>query len=394
MALTLPKLTLPKFGRPKSGPPKSGASTPDPSTPDTSTPDTSKPTPPKVKPKKKQAPAILGGVIVVAALAWFGWQHFVENATPPRPARRPHIVAKAKPHAPVKPAPLSAEARAKLIAEVLSVTGLKQELDQLPERMMTGVRQYDKQQLKTPPALAEGIEDAVAKSFTADGFNSRVNAALTKNFDQGRLQALVREFSAPAAKNMVAQENAPRSPEDYAAFERSAAAKPPVPAREALIKRIDAASRASDTAVDVAFASMQALAVGIVSEEQGKTGSVAQAIEQKRAASDSKIRAATLLNLGFSFKDASDADLQKYARICENANTKWFYSLVHDALVEEATADSTNAGNLISQLKIKPAKPAKKIAARHYGPKHGADARACLALSTNEAIIKCAEAYR
>jgi hypothetical protein len=384
MALTLPKLTLPKFSRQKPGPPKSSPSTPDHSIP----------APPKPKPKKKQAPTIVGGVIVVAALAWFGWQHFAENAAPPRPARRPHVVTNAKPHAPVKPAPLSAEARAKLIAEVLSVTGLKQELDQLPERMLAGVRDYDKQQLKTPPALTEGIEDAVAKSFTADGFNSRVNAALTKNFDQRRLQALVREFSAPAAKTMVAQENASRSPEDFAAFKRSAAAKPPAPAREALIKRIDAASRASDTAVDVAFASMQALAMGIVSEEQGKTGSVAQAIEQRRAALDSKIRDATLLNLAFSFKDASDADLEKYARICENATTKWFYSLVHDALVEEATADSTNAGNLISQLKIKPAKNAKKIAARRHGPKWGADARACLALPTDEAIIKCAEAYR
>jgi len=356
MALTLPKLTVPKLTL-----------------------------------NKKQLPTIVLLVVVLAAAAWFGWQRFAENAAPPPPARRPHAVTKAKPHAPVKPAPLTAEARAKLIGEVLAATGLKQELNQLPERMVTGIKQYDDQQLKSTPALAKAIEDAVATSFTADGFSSRVNAALTKNFDQLRLQALLRDFSAPAAKAMVALEHASHTPDEFAEFERSAAATQPAPARAALIKRIDAANKASETAVDVAFASMQAIAMGIVSEDQGKAGSVTQTIEQRRAASVSKIRDATLLNLAFSFKDASDADLEKYARIYENPNSKWFYGLVHDALVEEAKADSTNAGNLISQLKIK---PAKTVAARHGGPKHGADARACLALPTDAAIIKCAEAYR
>jgi hypothetical protein len=257
--------------------------------------------------------------------------------------------------------------------------------------MLAGVKQYDEQHLKTNPALAKGIEDAVAESFTADGFNSRVNATLTNNFDQRRLQALLKEFSTPPAKNMVAMEHASHSPEEFAAFERSTSAKPPAPERAALIKRIDAASRASETAVDVATTSMQAIATGIVGEDQGKTGSATSAIEQRRAASVGKIRDATLLNLAFSFDGASDAELGRYAGIYENANSKWFYGLVHDALVEEAKSDSTNAGGLISQLKIK---PVKKLAVRHSGSKHGADARACLALPTDTAIIKCAEAYR
>jgi len=347
--------------------------------------------PPKLKLNKKQLPTIVLLVVVLAAAAWFGWQRFAENAAPPPPVRKPHAVTKAKPRAPVKPAPLTAEARAKLIGEVLAATGLKHELDQLPGRMLAGVRQYGEQQLKTTPALAKGIEDAVAKSFTADGFNSRVDAALTNNFDQRRLQALLNEFSALPARTMVAMEHASHSPEEFAAFERSASAKPPAPERAALIKRIDAASRASETAVDVATTSMQAIAMGIVGEDQGKTGSAAQAIEQRRAASVGKIRDATLLNLAFSFDGASDAELEKYARIYENANSKWFYGLVHDALVEEAKSASTNAGNLISQLKLK---PVKRLAVRRSGSKHGADARACLALPTDAAIIKCAEAYR
>ena len=275
--------------------------------------------------------------------------------------------------------------------EVLAASGLKQELDQLPERLLAGVKEYDKQQMKTPPAVLNAIEYVVAKSFTADGFNSQVRAALKKNFDQQRLQALLKDFSAPAAKTMVEQEHARHSPEQFAEFARGAAAKPPAPARTALIARIDAATGASQTAVDLAFASMRALAMGIVGEDKRRADSVDKTIERQRAASFAKIHNATLLNLAFSFKDASDADLQKYAAICETENSKWFYGLVHAAIVDEAKAASTNAGDLISALKIK---PGKMLAAGRSGPNPGADARACLALATNAAIANCAEAYR
>lgn len=349
---------------------------------------------PKLALDKKQLPVILGGVLVLAAAAWFGWQYFAENAAPPRPpARKPQTVTAAKPHAPVKAAAPAdaAQAQDQLIAEVLAASGVKQELDQLPGRLVAGVKEYGKQTMKTPPALVNAIEDAVTKSFTADGFNSQVRAALTKNFDRQRLQALLKDFSAPAAKTMVAQEHATHSPEEFAEFARSAAAKPPAPARTALITRIDAATGASQTAVDVAFASMRALAMGIVGEGKGKADSVDKTIERQRAASFNEIRNATLLNLAFSFKDASDADLEKYAGIYETENSKWFFGLVHAAIVDEAKAASTNAGDLISQLKIK---PSQMLAAGHRGPKPGADARACLALATNAAIARCAEAYR
>lgn len=347
---------------------------------------------PKFAFDKKQLPAIVGGVLVLAAAAWFGWQYFAGNAAPP-PARKPHAVTVVKPHAPVKAATPAetAQARDQLIAEVLAATGLKQELDQLPARLAEGVKQYDKKQMKAPPALVKAIEDAVTASFTAEGFNSRVNAALQKNFDQQRLQALLKEFSTPAGKAMVEMERASHPPEEVAEFARSAAAKQAEPGRAALIKRIDAATGASETAVDVAFASMQALAMGMVSETKGKTGAVDRAIENERAGSFAKIRDATLLNLAFVFKDASDADLAKYAALCESENSKWFYGLVHAALVDEARADSTKVADIISQLKTK---PAMRLAAGHTRRKPGADARACLALATDSAIIKCAEAYR
>ena len=97
-----------------------------------------------------------------------------------------------------------------------------------------------------------------------------------------------------------------------------------------------------------------------------------------------------MLNLAFSFKDASDADLEKYAGIYEAENSKWFYGRVYASLLEEVKSASTEAGERIGELAGKPAAAAPKPARS----KAGADARACLGLATNAAIIECAEEYR
>ena len=349
---------------------------------------------PKPTLTKKQAPAIVGGVIVLAAAGWFGWQYFAQDAAPPPAPSKPQAVTAAKPAAPAKSAAPadSAQARDKLIEEVLVASGLKRQLNQLPQSLLAGVRQSAKQHTKAPPAKVKAIEDAVAKSFTAEGFQNQVSADLKKNFDQKRLQALLQDFSTPAGKSMVELERAVPSPEALAQFARSPAGINPTAQRAALIKRIDAATRASDLAVDVAFVSMKALSSGIVGKGTPKAAAIDKTIEKQRASATKKIRDATLLNLAFSFKDSSDADLEKYAGIYETENSKWFYGLVYASLLEEVQSASTEAGERIGELAAKPETAA--AAAKPARSKSGADARTCLGLGTNTAIIKCAEAYR
>ena len=363
MALNLPKLALPKLAVPK------------------------------LSLDRKQLPAIVGGVVVLAAAGWFGWQYFTEEAAPPPPSK-PQAVTPAKPA--VKPAAPAdtAQNRDKLIEEVLSAAGLKQQLDQLPQNLAAGIRQSGKQGKKPASARVAAVEEALAQAYSAEGFHQQVSADLKKNFDQARLQALLKDFSSPTGKSMIEMERAAHAPEDLAKFAHSSAAKRPASARTELVKRIDAATRASDLAVETAFVSMKAVTAGIVGEDARKAASIDKTIEKQRAAATQKIRDATLLNLAFSFKDASDADLEKYAGIYETENSKWFYGLVYASLLEQVKRASAEAGEAIAKLAVKPASASAPAAPRSAGSRAGADARTCLGLATNTAIIKCAEAYR
>ena len=359
MALTLPKLALPKLALPK------------------------------LALSKKQILPIAGGVVALIALGWFGWQYFEEAAPPPAAPSKPQAVTAPKPPASAKAAD-TGPARDKLIEDLLVASGLKQQMSQLPQQFMAGVRQSGKQQTKASPAVLKAIENAVAESFTAQGFHDRVSADLKKNFGEKRLQALVKDFSTPAAKRMVELEQASPSPEELAQFARSAAATRPSSQRTSLVKRIDSATRASDLAIDAAFASLKGIALGTVGAGAEKAAAVDKAIEKQRASASNDIRNATLLNLAFSYRNASDAELEEYAKFYETENSKWLTGIVYASMLEEVNSASAQAGERIGALASKPAAPA----AQPVRSKAGSDARTCLGLATNEAIIKCAEPYR
>lgn len=341
---------------------------------------------PKLAIGKKQIPIVVGGVVVLAALGWFGWQYFEDAGPPPAAPAKPQAVTAAKaPAAGKAAAPADA---GKLIDDVQAASGLKQQLNQLPQKLTAGVRQSATP--KASPAVLKAIEDSVAESFSAKGFQDRVSAGLRKNFDATRLQALLKDYSTPAAKRMVALEQASASQEELAQFTRSAAATKPSPKRAQLIKRIDAATRASDLAIELAFSSMKAVALGAAGGGAEKAAAVDKAIEKQRASATNNIRNATSLNLAFSYRSASDDELEQYAEFYETENSKWFSGIVYTSLAEGVQSATTKAGERVAAPLDKPA----PLAARPAGSKAGMDARACLDLATNKAIMSCAEEYR
>jgi|GEM_PF-1900058 len=351
---------------------------------------------PKLALGKNQILAMVGGAVAVAAAGWFGWRYF-EDAAPPPAKTQPAAVAK-QPAAAKAAAPADAgPARDKQIEDLLLASGLKQQLDQLPAQFIAGVRQAGKQKSKKAAAVAKTIDAALTESYTADGFNRRVSAGLKKNFDGPRLQALLKDYSTPAMKRMVELGQAAPAPGELARFAGSAAATQPSPERAGLVKRIDTASRSGDLAVDVAFATMKAIALGVAGEGTGKAAAVDKVIDKERASTAQRIRDAALLSQAFSLKAASDAELEEYARFYESENSKWLTGIVYAAMLEEVKSASAQAGERIGALGDKGAAPAGKTAAPAAKPVRStarADARSCLELNGNTAIIKCAEQYR
>jgi hypothetical protein len=344
---------------------------------------------PKLAISRKQVLTIVGGVVLAAAAGWAALQYFEDTPPPPPPKPVASAAGSAKAAAPA-PTP------DKLIAELLAASGLNQHLSQLPQQLIGGVKHSAAQNRKTSPAVLAAIEKAVSESFSAQAFQDRLTSDLKKNFDQKRAQGLLAELSAPAAKRMIELELASPAPEELAQFIRTQAASRLPPARTESIKRIDAATKASDLAVEAAFATMKAVAAGIVGAPAKKAAAFDTTLEKQRAPLAAGIRNSTFVNLAFAYRDASDADVEAYAKFYESENSKWFSGLVYASLLEEITSAGAQAGERASELASTAAKAGKPSTAvdGQVRSKSGGDARACLDLGESLAVAKCAEKFR
>ncbi len=344
---------------------------------------------PKLALSKKQILTVAGAVALLAAV-WLVWQFvFEEAAPPPPPAKIAARPAGAKPAAAAKAAPLAGPAQDKLIEDVLVTSGLKQQLSQLPGQMVTGIREFGQGKTKIRSTFVKNLEQAVADSVAAQNFQDRLKADLKKHFDQQRLKAVLGDLSTPAGKRMVELEQAAPARAELDRFARALAKTPLSAQRLALIKRIDTAKKASDLAVQVSVMYMDAIASAMAGEGAKTPAAVAKAIETQRAAATNNIRDATWQNLAFSYQSASDADLETYAKLAESDAAKWLTGIVVGSLLEQFKSAAASAGERIAASASKPAAGA----AKPVRSKSREDARACLKLETNTAIIKCAQEY-
>jgi len=373
----------------------------------------------------KRIVVLVGGLAVVAAGGWFAWQQFVTQ--PDEPA----MVA-------AKPARPAASTMDKLIGEALASSGFTTYLQRLPEQIQTGFREGLK---RRPPAgqnIAE-VEKALGAAFSTAKFEKRVQTQLKKNFDQVKLEALVKDTKSPAVQRIVELEKMPPAADQMVAFAKALQSNPLPEERLTLLKRLESATGAGELSTEIMLASLKAMVQGAAGDKAPDGAALDKVIETQRTAAAEPMRNAAIINFAYTYRQASDADLGEYVKFYESEHGKWFTGQAHTALLDEFRSASGDLGKRLAEMakdgipSIKtasagdraaptaapgsapakaasaapaaaqvptaepPAAPTQLTAARQAPAKpsrRGEDARNCLDQGVNEAVIKCAEAYR
>lgn len=353
---------------------------------------------------------VVAAVVAVGAAGWYGWQYFAGERPPASETRIDKAGGKSSKKAANQEA---------LIDEALHVTGLKRQLEQLPQQVRDGVAAAPGRG-KIPPAVAQEIEQIVLSSFNEQNIHQRIVGRLKKDFNQQYLQALIADFSTPAVKRMVAMEVKTGTLEEQAAFFNTLSAKPLSQERINAIQQLDQATKGSELGADIALSSIKAMAVATVGDNATELAKLEKTLEKQRSAMIANLRNTILAYYAFLYREASDAELSAYARIYEGEHAKWFTDIAMGALKDGFDNASKQSGErLVALMKSrglpqptvagaggksaaatagpgeKPAAPAQDAVTAGTTPsKTLMDARECLALEGNQAIATCAEQYR
>ncbi|HNH88429.1 MAG TPA: hypothetical protein PLX46_03340 [Thiobacillaceae bacterium] len=339
---------------------------------------------------------ILLGVLAVTAIGAGAWFGFVDQASPPPPP------ATAKPATPPPSTPPVAPAMDKqaLMEKLIQTTHISEALGKVPEQILAGMEQSAQANRRANmPGMAQ-FKQAMAESFTPEGFRNRFRAGLEAGFDVNLAKAVIDAFAAPVHQKLLGLEMANPDQQAMLNFSRELAAHPLPAPRAAMLDRLNSATGASRLAAEASFAAMRAMleSSGRVSADEMRQ--VEAKLDQMRPVLTERLQEATRLSFAYLYREVSDPDLESYVKAYETPGGRWYSGIVGNAVLEELKAGSVHLGERLAVLLPKPGEsrttaPASASHSTFSGtPRHWhQDARTCLEQTDRQAIIRCANKF-
>ena len=183
-------------------------------------------------------------------------------------------------------------------------------------------------------------------SFSPEAYTKPVKQALLDNYDADFLTRVLVWYHFPAGKKMVRLEHSGVEPgQDQARNKYLAALENRQPSEERLVAifRIDEASRASEGTFGAIRAVVDGWNRGIeqVMPEQSQQRAAQGAIARNmfRAQMRDAVSEEVLRELMYTYRGATDAEIQAYAEFLESDAGKWFFSTAYkgqQAFLEKA----------------------------------------------------------
>jgi hypothetical protein len=169
------------------------------------------------------------------------------------------------------------------------------------------------------------VTAAAERGFRLDVFEAPALAALAANLDAATVKKAAAFFASDAGKHMVAADVAlaAQPQERINKIMSGEITAPSTSRRDALFAKIDHASKATESAVEVFLTMGSAVAVGTAvgagSDPEPAAARSRQAGESSRAALEQNMREPLLRYLAYGYRDLSDAELKATLAYFESA---------------------------------------------------------------------------
>jgi hypothetical protein len=228
----------------------------------------------------------------------------------------------------VKPAPVDEKVAS--IDEALRHSGLRNHLTRVRVRMKQTIEDNNP---NLDADVRQWLWRTLDVSFSPEAYTKPVKQALLDNYDADFLTRVLVWYHFPAGKKMVRLEHSGVEPgQDQARNKYLATLENRQPSEERLVAifRIDEASRASEGTFGAIRAVVDGWNRGIeqVMPEQSQQRAAQGAIARNmfRAQMRDAVSEEVLRELTYTYRGATDAELQAYAEFLESDAGKWFFS--------------------------------------------------------------------
>lgn len=230
----------------------------------------------------------------------------------------------------VIPASAVPEDQKVLVREVIKLSGLQHEIQQLPQQVLAG---FDQQGRKLPVEQHAALRQALATSFDASIIERQITRELEATLHPEIIKATLKWLRSDLGRKVTKLEEAassPRTQEELPAFAKQLEKSPPPEDRVRLIRRIDQASNGTELILDIS----ESLAVSIASAYDAtlpasqRTGveQVRRQLARNRDTLRQQVQNYVWISLLRSYRTLPLKELRHYAEFLESEAGLGFYA--------------------------------------------------------------------
>lgn len=259
------------------------------------------------------------------------------------------------------PTPVSVQTPDEQIDEMLELSGLTKQVEQMPAAIKSGfIQQQQRGQSKLTPENYDRLLKIVTDSYNASDLKQSMVDYFTAHYDHDHVSAELTILHSPLSKKMTELETRASTPEalqEIQKYVQQLKSEPPAPERMALIGTLDRVAGTTDLNVEILVsASMAYIRVfNAISprEKRLNQDQLEEVAGRIRKELWNPIEQATTVTILYMYRSIPDTELKEYIKLYESETAGWFKQLTKAALVNALTTAAEKAGNQMAKMSPK-----------------------------------------
>lgn len=252
----------------------------------------------------------------------------------------------------------------RLVQTLMDKAGLNKQLEEIPQLIEAGMAEANEEtEALSPEALSE-VSSAAASAFDAGRLKETLQKHIEANLPEDDIRAALAWLNSPLGEKVARLEEKTANPQAYADMLNMADELIANAARVELVKKLDNAVKATETAVAAAISTQTSLIAGLTSTmEPGKRPKfedIENEVKKNLEQTQQIIQAHTLLTFLYSYRELTDDEINQYLKYAESGSGKKYHSVVATGLDQALSGAAHLLGNQIEQSPGRPVHDLKK----------------------------------
>jgi hypothetical protein len=209
-----------------------------------------------------------------------------------------------------------------LIQSLYFKSGIDKQVRQMPLLIRSSVEQALEQDDRIndlPRHTKSAISGSVQEAFSAERFKKTIIKEVTASMTVKDLDKVLKWLDSPLGKKCTRLEESASTPETLSEVKKFATRlkqAPPAANRLDILRRLDAAVKATETNVEIAMNTQLAVAFAVVKslplEQQGPLKDIAAQLEKNRPQIEAVMKSQTLIFALYTYQNLTNGELEAY----------------------------------------------------------------------------------